>query len=238
MSLPLNLSIKRSVFRRDDFSADMSDQEFLKLRPIVLERDNYTCQFCGFKSYKFQEIHHLDDNHSNNDEGNLVTACILCHSACHIGFSGMQKRGVLICIDSSAGITQGGLNQLVRALWVAEESTNEDLRVNSTVMLSRLFKLSVGARRKFGTSDLNMLSDFMLSLDDERYSKRDEALKGLYFLPLKTAFTRQFSYWISENFKSLNPEDWEMVAKDKLKRWCLNETDQNSDFDLLKYLKS
>jgi intracellular multiplication protein IcmJ len=236
MFLDLSLSVKRSVFRRDDFSSDAADKDFLSKRPLVLERDDHTCRFCGFKAYKFQEVHHLDDNHSNNDESNLVTACVLCHSACHIGFSGIQKRGVLIHIDPSIPFSQGSLNQLTRALWVGEMSSDDDVRVNSSVMLSKLFKLSVSARRKFGTSELNMLSDFMLNLDDKDYCRRKEALSGLFFLPLKDAFSKHLSYWASENFKSLDSSDWECVAKDKLKRWCCNDTGKMTDFDLLQYL--
>lgn len=115
-------------------------------------------------------------------------------------------------------------------------SSDEDVRVNSSVMLSKLFKLSVSARRKFGTSELNMLSDFMLNLDDKEYGRRKEALSGLFFLPLKDAFGKQLNYWIGENFKSLDSSDWECVAKDKLKRWCNNDTGMKSDFDLLRYL--
>ena len=236
MKKNLYISVKRSVFRRDDFKAEMMDKEFVSKREVVLKRDNYTCQFCGFRAEKFQEVHHIDDNHSNNDESNLLTTCILCHSVCHAGFSGIQKRGVLIYIDPALNLDQGALNQIVRALWVGEESSNEDIRVNSSVMLSKLFKLSVSARRRFGTSELNMISDFLLRLSDEKYDKRGVALKGLYFLPLKQAFEKQFSYWSKSVFGAFDTNDWEDVSKQKLSKWCLNEGESASDYSLFQYL--
>lgn len=56
------------------------------LRIKVLERDNYTCQCCGFKGNtdkikgsKWLEIHHLYDRKNNMD--NLITLCNKCHRA-------------------------------------------------------------------------------------------------------------------------------------------------------------
>ena len=50
------------------------------LRAIVLERDGYKCQRCG---YAFLEIHHIDGNRWNNDPNNLVTLCRKCHFEIH-----------------------------------------------------------------------------------------------------------------------------------------------------------
>ncbi len=53
--------------------------DFLKLRNIIRERDNFTCQECN----KFEEIldvHHIDFNKNNNAPLNLITLCHSCHS--------------------------------------------------------------------------------------------------------------------------------------------------------------
>ena len=46
-------------------------KEWSKIRKTVLERDNYTCQYCSHKAIKFMNIHHLD-NPEDNEINNLI----------------------------------------------------------------------------------------------------------------------------------------------------------------------
>src|SRR5690554_7898806 len=118
--LPLILSVKRSRFRMDDPTADHANREFVGKRPSILERDRYKCRFCGFKAKKWQEVHHVNNDHQDNSDINLVTACPLCHLVHHVGFAGMRQAAQLIYIDPEVKVSQRDLNQLVRALWIAE----------------------------------------------------------------------------------------------------------------------
>ncbi len=55
-----------------------------KIRKIVLERDDYTCFYCGHKAKKWMNVHHI--NHGDdNDIDNLITLCVACHAVLHIG---------------------------------------------------------------------------------------------------------------------------------------------------------
>jgi len=53
----------------------------------VLERDNYTCQVCGFQANSWQEAQNLDVHHivpvskggECLDPENLITLCKKCH---------------------------------------------------------------------------------------------------------------------------------------------------------------
>ena len=69
------------------------DKRFLKrnewkkrIRPKILERDNYTCQYCGFKSEKEIQINHINGEPKDNSDGNLETICRACHKITHSGF--------------------------------------------------------------------------------------------------------------------------------------------------------
>lgn len=55
-----------------------------KLRRMIRERDNYTCQKCGAKQedYVFS-VHHIDRNKKNCNPKNLITLCKRCHSVSH-----------------------------------------------------------------------------------------------------------------------------------------------------------
>lgn len=55
------------------------------LRHQILRRDGWRCQFCGRMSNL--EVHHREfRSHSGTDSAeNLITLCIACHAAVHLG---------------------------------------------------------------------------------------------------------------------------------------------------------
>ncbi len=57
-----------------------------KLKSLIRQRDNYTCQYCEMKEKdhlkkynRVLEIHHIDHNRRNNRKSNLITACKQCN---------------------------------------------------------------------------------------------------------------------------------------------------------------
>lgn len=61
-----------------------SKSEWKKIRKIVLERDDYSCYYCGHKAMKYMNVHHLHETNDHNPS-NLVTICVACHAVLHIG---------------------------------------------------------------------------------------------------------------------------------------------------------
>ena len=62
---------------------------FYKLRPVIFERDNYTCLNCGMSDEEARSkdslgrgltVHHIDYNKENNNLDNLATTCKWCNS--------------------------------------------------------------------------------------------------------------------------------------------------------------
>ena len=221
---PILLSVKRSTFRRDDPTADYADAGFKSVRKEVLERDNYTCQYCGFKSPKFQEVHHLNDDHKDNRKENLITACCLCHQAHHIGLAGLNNSGVLIYTDDEE-LTQAQLNALTRNLWIGSMGKDKKVKSSAEQVLSRLHKMSVDARRVIGTSDPMVLGDYLLNLSEEDYEKRGESLKGVLLLPLADYFDKQIKHWFMSVYKNTPPQTWGRLAKSKADRYMGEETE-------------
>jgi len=64
-----------------------------KLKDIILKRDNYQCQICYKKKDLFLpfDIHHIDENKTNNKSKNLITLCHICHSKIHNNSLFMEK---------------------------------------------------------------------------------------------------------------------------------------------------
>lgn len=212
------LSIKRGKFRADDPSSNEHDKEFVKVRGDVLKRDDYRCAYCNIKSHKFQEVHHLDDDHSNNILDNLVTTCSLCHMCHHIAYAGIKEMGTLIYLDPSLGVTQQQLNSLTRSLWLAQDSKNQEVSSMAVEIYYRFFFKSTLIKNILGDANPTGLGNYLMSLSDGEYLKRREALKGIYFLPVKEGFSRQYRYW-REAYRGVMPGKWEDVAIQNMVKW-------------------
>lgn len=100
------------------------EPRFADFSQKILRRDQFTCQFCGLVSKKYQEIINLDHDYFNNKAANLVTACVFC-APCFffesVGAAG-HGGGVLIYLPE---ISQGHLNGLCHVLFTAMNNNTE-----------------------------------------------------------------------------------------------------------------
>jgi hypothetical protein len=64
------------------------------IRKRILQREDSTCQFCGYRSEKYQIVHHLDEDPRNNEDENLTTICQMCNLIMHSG-QGCVVQGVV-----------------------------------------------------------------------------------------------------------------------------------------------
>ncbi len=94
------------------------DLHFADFSQKIFCRDQFACQFCGFKSHEYQEIINLDQNYFNNKASNLVTACSLCTQCFFLETvgAGGYGGGVLIYLPE---ISQNYLNGLCHTLFTA-----------------------------------------------------------------------------------------------------------------------
>lgn len=69
---------------------------FANTKEMVLNRDNYTCQYCkGKRKDSKLEVHHIiyRSNHGSDDEINLITLCQTCHKLLHNGEIKLNLKG-------------------------------------------------------------------------------------------------------------------------------------------------
>ena len=99
------------------------DDALSKYRLQIHDRDQYTCQLCGFQSTVYMDVLNKDGIYSHNQRDNLVTACPFCVQ-CH--FMEMVKAGygggILIYLPE---ITQIELTGSCHALFCAMANTTE-----------------------------------------------------------------------------------------------------------------
>lgn len=67
-----------------------------RLRRLIRERDNYTCQECGKTKTEMGRnpiVHHIDGNYNNNLPDNLICLCHSCHTKIHWQMRREEENG-------------------------------------------------------------------------------------------------------------------------------------------------
>ncbi len=199
-----------------------------ELKKTVFDRDQNTCQCCGFKATKYQEIHFIDQNNKNLRLDNLATLCIFCHQCFNLDAATKMRSGVLIWLPE---IEQARLHDLARAIYVARISQGpmaEAARKALDVLMARREE----ARRRIQTDDPYVLSLVLKDyLTTRHYAERDEKLAGIRLFPLDrriikeadlefNQFPQILAYWRSKDgpFGGRAPTLWLDMYKDVMRK--------------------
>lgn len=231
---PLIPGIKTNPGRKDDPNSADADDAFARVRRNVLTRDSYTCQYCGFcsppdrreaaararLSSGYMEVHHLDGDHGNNDEGNLVTVCPFCHLVFHVGFHGHQGTASIIWCP---WLTQEELNLICNCAAVAVHRKGGDISPAAQALLSALASLTAPASTidKFGAvahdpAALGTALGVLAKADKKLFAKRAGALAEIRVLPTTAHFHKAVAFW-SDHRWIPNPkweEGWKRIHSD------------------------
>lgn len=201
------LGVKRSQWRGEDKETETADAEFRQGRGAVLDAQRHTCQFCGFAAGSGIEVHHLDDNHRNNNPDNLAAADGLCHGDHHIGQVGMSKEGVVAAVP----LTIEDLNHLQRTIYVALHSGNEEYAEKARRMVRYLVGRRKVVEEAWGTSDPAEWAEALLSLSPAQYDRRSDFMQGLGLVYHPKRFANQARRWSQEEYRALPPERWSQI---------------------------
>ena len=185
------------------YSARKIDERFKAFEKRILQRDRYTCRFCGFQAKNYQDVVNLDGNYSNNKSDNVVTACCFC-SQCFfmesVGVGG-YGGGTLIYLPE---LSQTELNSLCHVIFCA--ITNDTGYKTSAQTIYRGFKLrSQAIEEKFGegTSDPAIFGHLLI--DSGHYSDESakKVVKDMRLLPSMAKFRRQIEGWANSAIEEL-----------------------------------
>jgi intracellular multiplication protein IcmJ len=209
-SLALTLGVGREP---DAKFSSLSSSELRAQQQRTLQRDAYTCQCCGFKAKRFQQVIPV--------QGKLQTVCFFCEQCFSLDAAASSGAGVLIWLPE---ISQTDLHHLVRAIYVARSSEHH---LASTA--SRAFDLLMArrseAKRRLGSDDPVLLATALQEgLNDAEYKKRTAKLEGIRLLPVDKklvatakgvtdAFSQILNFWRSPEgpFGKLPVEEWEKM---------------------------
>jgi len=180
-------------------------KKMIKYRDKILKRDDYTCQACGWRSERYQEIHHRDHNHKNFYESNLETLCPLCHQVFHLPSAASTNGGSIIWLPE---ISQAHLNLLCIGIFSTQRNTK-----NQWVGITRTLYGALEARKAWmdenlSRADPGILAQLLLNIPPEKYEKRHEWLAHLRLLPSASRFEEAAEYWYSMYFKPVPEAEW------------------------------
>ena len=198
--LAVNLSGWRIFVRRRE------DKPFLPVAEQVLNRDNYTCQFCGFQAKQYQEIVNLDGNYSNNKLSNMVTACCFCSQCLFIQSVGVDEMGggQLVYLPE---MSQADLNSFCHVLFCA--MGNGTGYQDSAQSIYRSFKFrSQQIESKFGsgTSNPSVFGQLILEYQAKKPESTVNILQDIRLLPSYTKFKVQLDAWAAAALEELAEE--------------------------------
>jgi intracellular multiplication protein IcmJ len=177
------------------YSARKVDEKFKAFENKILQRDRYTCQYCGFQAKQFQDIVNIDGNFHNNKLTNLATACCFC-SQCFfmesVGVGG-YGGGTLVYLPE---FTQSELNSLCHVLFCA--ITNDTGYKNAAQGIYRSFKFrSQAVEDKFGegTSDPAIFGHLLIDSAITDGKEMSKILNNIRLLPSRAKFRKQIEHW-------------------------------------------
>lgn len=185
------------------YSARKVDPRFKEFEKKVLNRDSYTCQFCGFQARHYQDVVNLDGDYSNNRLANMVTACCFCAQCFFLESVGVggYGGGTLVYLPEMA---QNELNSLCHVLFCA--ITNDTGYKSSAQNIYRSFKYrSQVVEDKFGegTSDPSLFGHLLIDSNVKDEAIRDQLLKNILLLPSRAKFRTQIEKWAASALEEI-----------------------------------
>lgn len=200
LKLAVNLNGWRIFVRRRE------DKAFLPVATRVYERDNYTCQYCGFQAKQFQEIVNVDGVYTNNKLSNLITACCFCSQCLFIESVGLDDTGgaQLIYMPETS---QADLNSFCHVLFCAMGNGTGYQDTAQAIYRSLKFR-SQPIESKFGsgTSNPATFGQLVLEFQAKNPDKPIDILKDLRMLPSYTKFKVQLDAWAAAALEELAAE--------------------------------
>ena len=92
----------------------LQSSDWKEIRLKILKRDDFTCQYCGYRAEKYQIVDHIDGNPNNNEDNNLQTVCQMCNLIKHAG-QGCVVKGIVELYKESK-YTQNDIIRITREM--------------------------------------------------------------------------------------------------------------------------
>lgn len=189
----------------------------------IIERDNYTCQCCGFRSQKYQDIVARNNDVNDSRPDNLATVCVFCQQCFYLDRVTMMRSGFMIWMPE---MDQADLHHLARAIYVARISQGP-MADMARQALDLIKARRDSAKERLGTDDPFVLASVLCDyLGPKHYANRNKKLDGIRLFPMDRRIIREadlefnqfpqiLAYWRSKDgpFAGKIPTKWLDIYK-------------------------
>ncbi len=209
---PLTFATKSRVFGDlSGIALEPTIAAFLEpgFRQSILARDRYRCHFCGFSS-RSNELHNLNDNHSDARVENLRTADPLCHRWQHLGELAKGEASVAYL----PGMSPQDVNHLQRTIMVALASSDDGIRADAKTLLNWLGSHRTYAERAWGTYDPAIFADALVRQPTNERDFREIVFDGLAIVLHPKLTASAAAGWLGEAYASAPVTQWDRVHHD------------------------
>ena len=182
------------------YSARKADPKFQEIANKILNRDNYTCQYCGFKASRYQEVINIDSDYSNNSLNNMITACIFCSQCFFVESVGVggYGGGTLIYMPE---MNQAELNAMCHVLFCS--ITNDSgYKITAQSIYKSLRERAEAVEKKFGEGASNpaVLGQLVIEIGRKQQQNLNKIFADMRLLPSRAKFRRQIESWAMDTF--------------------------------------
>ena len=221
--LPIVLSVDRSAPSGKGIFVSKQDPAFEDAKNAAMTAQDSTCQFCSFRTPKYQDIIFKNGNGHDLTPENLLVACIFCHQCFHLEQITAMNSGVLIYLPE---MSQMQLHHLTRAIYIARR-TQGPVADAARAALTSLMGRKEEAKKRLGTDQPSVLAAVMQDLmDSKQYRQRNKRLEGIRLMPLDKRividddmefdqFPQILAHWRSRHgpFGSMLPPTWPQLLQ-------------------------
>ncbi len=201
---PLSLSVNPNNWRLH--TARKYDPAFENFSKRTLERDSYTCQFCGFQAKEYQEVINVDMDYNRNVMANMATACCFCTQCFFLDAVGKNDfgGGTLILLPE---ISQNDLNGFCHVLFCA--MTNATAYQTSAQTIYRSFKFRAQVLEELYGAGSCRPALFGQIVNESKKMNGDakaSVLSDIRLLPSHAKFRKQIETWAAAALNEIPTE--------------------------------
>lgn len=192
----LQLSVNPEGWRL--FQSRKNNATFKKIREKIFERDQHSCQFCGFQARDYQEVVNLDQNYRHNTLSNMATACCFCTQCLFLENIGVGDYGggKLIYLPE---MTQVELNSFCHVIFCAMTNGTSYQETSQSIYRSLKFRMQpVEEKYGVGTSSPAVFAQMIIESQEKEDNNKEiveQIFKDIRVLPSYAKFKKQLDHW-------------------------------------------
>lgn len=186
-------------------------------KKIVDKNDTKKCHFCGINTNKHSHYHYKNDK--------WVKSCSFCYYNEHLDNLVAMNKGFIVFIHE---IEQVELFNELRMIWLIKELYNnsknndhlEEIYDSISILEEAINDRKEVAETLFsnGSSDVNILVNYLHSQSKEDYSKNNIPLNYLRWVPNPNVFKEEIEYWNKTDLKKYHPKNFKAIIKQMEKK--------------------